>query len=95
MSVHYQGGPIPEAVSVQFKNRVRQWTKTTEAALRVHRRPGAGGDTSVIFLGLFRQHVSVMENLVDSIRAIVGTLFLHLRNAINHCLGRIGPPLRP
>ena len=54
-----------------------------------HRRSNVDNDINVIFLNFFRQHISVMKNLIDNIRVIVNTLFLRLRNVINDYLKRI------
>ena len=38
------------------------------------------------FLNLFRRHIAIMKNFVNSIRIIVDTRFFWLRNAIDNCL---------
>ena len=95
MTIHYENESIFEFVSTFFKNRICQWAKIIETTLRMrarfktHRSANADDDINVIFLNFFCQHVFVIKNLIDSIRAIVDTLSFWLRNVINNYLKRI------
>ena len=79
MTTHYQNEFVSKTVIADFFVRIRKWIKITKIAKRTktrfetHRRSDANDDTYVIFFNLFRRHIAIMKNFVNSIRTIVDT----------------------
>ena len=92
MTNYYQNEFVSKIVIADFFVRIRQWIKTTKIEKRTktrfetHRRSNANDDIHVIFFNLFRRHIAIMKNFVNSIRIIVDTRFSWMRNAMNKWL---------